>query len=699
MSEEKNQPISIFLAHATQDKPVVRELRDRLKAEEWIDPWLDEDKLSPGQFWTAVIEDALDTSGAVIIFLSTNSVQKEGFIQRELSYAWELSLEKPLGEIFLIPVRLDDCEIPRRLRSRQWVDYFGTDKEDTYKKLLRSLKSRHDSLLKKEEKEKESHSELMRKEAEKRIAQEIEERKRKEKEEQTKKSASEFEQEKEFDKYLSEIKRRLRELAKESNTPLKETNINANAQEGSARQISRDKRPAEIQSRTETTKTNSDLEKTKKRQLVSILIHILILATGWLSNGWMGVVLFSIPAYIAYYFMLYFIALALVPSPANKIRGHALSQYAVFVAYTWGLQETLIAAGEHVSINAKINSAGNTLLSLPGLIWLKSYQVALIKGIIAPPYIIGAGANFINSNDRMEQIFDLRTQNRISDIEVISRDGISFGVRLFSSFRLDPEDWDEETYQKIIHINPDLHSSRSTEKNNGSFPYCSQRILAAFETTSVKSDLINSTFLWDEKVIDIIEAQTRKTISRKNINDLLFIPSESDDYPLDDIANEIRHSISLKLRCFGIQLLTIRIDALKFGKDDDVANSISKQILESWESEWGRKREIVIAEAQLEAERMQQEARAYAESILLNSIAESLAKTQEKDPRLTRHVIAMRFLSALKDYSKKDNTESRDIQDSDIQDRQDKREKLQSYFREWQEQFFSHEDNKDQYHE
>lgn len=140
--------LRVFLCHASQDKPAVRELYKRLKTEDWIDPWLDEEKLSFGQHWTTAIEDALSEADVVLIFLSKNSVQKEGFVQRELNYAWELSLEKPRNVIFLIPFRLDDCQIPRYLGSRQWGDYFGEKKESTYQTLLRSLKQRHQQKLK-----------------------------------------------------------------------------------------------------------------------------------------------------------------------------------------------------------------------------------------------------------------------------------------------------------------------------------------------------------------------------------------------------------------------------------------------------------------------------------------------------------------------------------------------------------------------
>jgi pimeloyl-ACP methyl ester carboxylesterase len=139
--------LSVFLCHASQDKPIVRELYQRLSAEGWIDAWLDEEKLSLGQHWTSTIEEAIDSADSVIIFLSRSSVQKEGYVQRELRHAWNRSLEKPQNVIFLIPFRLDDCEVPHNLRDRQWGDYFGSKKEKTYESLLDSLKQRHEQKL------------------------------------------------------------------------------------------------------------------------------------------------------------------------------------------------------------------------------------------------------------------------------------------------------------------------------------------------------------------------------------------------------------------------------------------------------------------------------------------------------------------------------------------------------------------------
>lgn len=145
MSEPK---LSVFLCHSSHDKPIVRELYLRLLGESWLDPWLDEEKLLPGQDWDLEIEKAVEKAHAVIVCLSKNSVTKEGYIQRELKFALDIALEKPEGTIFIIPLRLDDCELPRRLRSWQYVDYFPQDhRKRAYQRLTQSLHARYSQLL------------------------------------------------------------------------------------------------------------------------------------------------------------------------------------------------------------------------------------------------------------------------------------------------------------------------------------------------------------------------------------------------------------------------------------------------------------------------------------------------------------------------------------------------------------------------
>ncbi len=137
---DNNRKLKVFLCHASEDKLAVRELYQRLKRDKWIDPWLDEENLLPGQDWDLEIEKAVEDTDAVLVFLSHNVVNKAGYIQKEIKKVLDVSDEKPDGTIFVIPVRLEDIEPPKRLAKRHYVDYFQKEHhEKSYQRVLRSL--------------------------------------------------------------------------------------------------------------------------------------------------------------------------------------------------------------------------------------------------------------------------------------------------------------------------------------------------------------------------------------------------------------------------------------------------------------------------------------------------------------------------------------------------------------------------------
>ncbi|MFG6105340.1 SUMF1/EgtB/PvdO family nonheme iron enzyme [Leptothoe sp. EHU-05/26/07-4] len=123
--------IRIFLAHASEDKEAVTHLYQCLKAR-GFQPWLDKVDLLPGQNWRAEIPKAIEASDVFLACLSQQSIQKRGYIQREFRMALNAMADRPPGQIFLIPVRFDDCQIPElrqeeyglNLRNYQWVDLF-----------------------------------------------------------------------------------------------------------------------------------------------------------------------------------------------------------------------------------------------------------------------------------------------------------------------------------------------------------------------------------------------------------------------------------------------------------------------------------------------------------------------------------------------------------------------------------------------
>ena len=135
---EPKRPLKVFLCHASTDKPKVRELYRYLK-KRGIQPWFDEEDLVGGQDWQVEIPKALATSDAIIICLTKNSVDKEGYIQKEIKFALDKALEMPEGRIFLIPVKFEECEVPFTLSRYQWVDLTV---ESGYAKMMKALKFR-----------------------------------------------------------------------------------------------------------------------------------------------------------------------------------------------------------------------------------------------------------------------------------------------------------------------------------------------------------------------------------------------------------------------------------------------------------------------------------------------------------------------------------------------------------------------------
>jgi TIR domain-containing protein len=95
-----------------------------------------------GQDWEATIRRAIRESSHFLALISQTSVDKRGFVQKELRQALEVLDEFPPGEIFVVPVRLDNSK-PRhdRLAGIHWIDLFP-DYVEGLQRIARSLNIR-----------------------------------------------------------------------------------------------------------------------------------------------------------------------------------------------------------------------------------------------------------------------------------------------------------------------------------------------------------------------------------------------------------------------------------------------------------------------------------------------------------------------------------------------------------------------------
>ncbi len=115
----------------------MQRLYGRLRGE-GIDVWLDEKNILPGQDWDAEIRRAVRAADLVIVCLSKASIEKTGYVQREIRMVLDLADEQPEDKIYLIPARLELCDVPHRLTRWQWVDLFDPE---GYNRLLSAVRT------------------------------------------------------------------------------------------------------------------------------------------------------------------------------------------------------------------------------------------------------------------------------------------------------------------------------------------------------------------------------------------------------------------------------------------------------------------------------------------------------------------------------------------------------------------------------
>jgi hypothetical protein len=128
-----------FISYAREDSATAIRLYRDLRAL-GAEPWLDLEELVGGQRWQEAIREALAVSTHFIALLSERSVNKRGFVQKELADALEILKEFPPDAVYVIPVRLDNTR-PKHdgLRQLHWIDLFDSY-EDGLQAIAKSLK-------------------------------------------------------------------------------------------------------------------------------------------------------------------------------------------------------------------------------------------------------------------------------------------------------------------------------------------------------------------------------------------------------------------------------------------------------------------------------------------------------------------------------------------------------------------------------
>lgn len=125
----------IFLSYTQDDEKQVNELYQVL-SKVGFKPWMDKKDILGGETWERKIEKALEQSDFFVACLSKKSVDRRGFLQRETKQALDIWQNKLDSDIYIIPLKLEECELPESLRKFQIVPLY---EDDGYERLIEAI--------------------------------------------------------------------------------------------------------------------------------------------------------------------------------------------------------------------------------------------------------------------------------------------------------------------------------------------------------------------------------------------------------------------------------------------------------------------------------------------------------------------------------------------------------------------------------
>jgi small GTP-binding protein len=127
----------VFLSHSSKDKPLVRRIAERLKAD-GVRVWLDEWEIRAGDSIPAKVEEGLEHSRVLVLCMSENAFGSD-WAQLE---AGTFRFRDPLNkERRFIPLRLDDTPARGSLAQFLHIDWRADRREQEYAKLVEACRS------------------------------------------------------------------------------------------------------------------------------------------------------------------------------------------------------------------------------------------------------------------------------------------------------------------------------------------------------------------------------------------------------------------------------------------------------------------------------------------------------------------------------------------------------------------------------
>ena len=131
----RNQP-RVFISYAKEDFSIAKKIAAKLE-EAGCAVWFDKKSLIPGQDWRKEIEREIPKSHFLILLCSNNGLRRREFYHAEQRLALETQAQIPEDQLYLIPVRLDGCEMPSEISRHHYLDWYNNEQNE--QQLLKAI--------------------------------------------------------------------------------------------------------------------------------------------------------------------------------------------------------------------------------------------------------------------------------------------------------------------------------------------------------------------------------------------------------------------------------------------------------------------------------------------------------------------------------------------------------------------------------
>ncbi|MCP4112140.1 MAG: toll/interleukin-1 receptor domain-containing protein [Desulfobacteraceae bacterium] len=140
-SETKHQSegVKVFISCAEDDILTANKIYADLQKQDIV-PWVAHKDVNVGEKTEFAVRRAIKDSDYFLAMLSASSVNERGMFQKELKQAFNILAEFPQDDIFIVPVRLDDCNTNNEALSElHIIDMHKTPWKSGLEKIMKAL--------------------------------------------------------------------------------------------------------------------------------------------------------------------------------------------------------------------------------------------------------------------------------------------------------------------------------------------------------------------------------------------------------------------------------------------------------------------------------------------------------------------------------------------------------------------------------